>query len=117
MLYRNINIKRLLSLFVLCFFFQGDSDPEEENAKSRKVSDEFDIKADLMKAIGPIKTDSTPKSALSSSKLRQVCFSFFHVHTSLSYVYLCHFNSKGMFRHNILNCLKITSVKLSSFNE
>eukprot|EP00057_Strongylocentrotus_purpuratus_P027827 XP_011682301.1 PREDICTED: uncharacterized protein LOC100891373 isoform X3 [Strongylocentrotus purpuratus] len=50
---------------------EGDSDPEEENAKSRKVSDEFDIKADLMKAIGPIKTDSTPKSALSSSKIRQ----------------------------------------------
>ncbi|XP_041453308.1 uncharacterized protein LOC121406342 isoform X3 [Lytechinus variegatus] len=50
---------------------EGDSDPEEEKAKSRKDSDDFDVKADLMKAIGPIKTDSTPKSALSSSKLRQ----------------------------------------------
>ncbi|XP_063969903.1 inositol 1,4,5-triphosphate receptor associated 1-like isoform X3 [Lytechinus pictus] len=50
---------------------EGDSDPEEEKAKSRKDSDDFDVKADLMKAIGPIKTDSTPKSALSSSKIRQ----------------------------------------------
>ncbi|XP_071477400.1 uncharacterized protein [Diadema antillarum] len=50
---------------------EGDSDPEEVKGISRKDSDDIDVKADIIKAIGPITGDRPPKSSLSSSKIRQ----------------------------------------------